>query len=576
MSNQGALSKNSNTMDDMEKKVDKLIKKYADVPDSKYRIIKELQEEYKDDDVREVILNRYHDKIEKVKRVAEKIRHKLVAKYPNLSVKDYIKKLTPYKSKYNITDSEMNLVINLLFRTNPRQNAVEFDTPYTEMTRALGFEPASLNLGGKMVVKPDEMEHLQGILQLNGLYKELHNQVSLQSLVYNDCSTRSINPVADRTRVNMFSFIHPIVAALFVPKIDVIDNHFLQASISNIVAQKYNGNELTIQPEYDLFMDISVDPTETACTGGKSKPFADLLARCQVQVKLWEAVLNLRQGKYYNNDLNSFILAIDSCKSNVFDAADFAYVKDEGSILRKLFGVFSFRPTVVNTSPIIGINDFATNCSSLAGINTAHITTISMLCMRITQANINTRIIGNANQPIRLSDALNQQQFFAYKGRIETKQQEVLHSNGIIVFYVHRRYHHIDNTRHQNPYVIATLPMTMSAYERINQHQVDFGLLLPLRTQAFTLKSVITLETIPRGNGANIGNQDLIIGCNAFVRCGNMQGGYDGYLYAPLSQRTLAGVNNASPNNLQPVGIFDRPTLEHAARTKGTLFIYTA
>ena len=128
MSNQGALSKNSNpNMDEMEKKVDKLIKKFADVPDAKYRIIKELQEDYKDDEVKDAILNRYQDKLEKVKRVAEKIKIKLVAKFPGLNVKDYIKKLAPYKSKYNITDSEMNLVIGLLFRTSPITNSIEFD-----------------------------------------------------------------------------------------------------------------------------------------------------------------------------------------------------------------------------------------------------------------------------------------------------------------------------------------------------------------------------------------------------------------------------------------------------------------
>jgi hypothetical protein len=573
MSNQGALSKNSNpNMDEMEKKVDKLIKKFADVPDAKYRIIKELQEDYKDDEVRDAILNRYQDKLEKVKRVAEKIKIKLVAKYPNLNVKDYVKKLAPYKSKYNITDSEMNLVIGLLFRTSPITNSIEFDRPYTEMTRALGFEPASLNLGSKMVVKPDEMEHLQGILQLNGLYKELHNQVSLQSLVYTDCSLRAINGIADRTKTNMFSFIHPIVAALFIPKIEKIDNHFIQASISNIVAQKYNGNELTTLPDYELFTDISVDPSETACTGGKSKPFADLLARCQVQVKLWEAVLNLRQGKYYSNDLNSFILAIDSCKSNVFDAADFAYVKDEGSILRKLFGVFSFRPTLVNTSPIVGINDLATNCSSLAGINTAHLTTVSMLCMRIAQANLNNRLTVNATQPIQLSSALYRQQLFAYKGRIETKQQEVLYSNGVIVFYVHRRYHQVDSTIQQNPYIVATLPMTMTSYERINQHPVDFSPMLTLPQQTFNLKSVVCLETTNIGNIGNVGSHDLIIGCNTYVRCPGTIQNVEGFKYAPLSTRTLS---STSVNNIEPMSWFDLPVLMAEGRTRGTLFIYT-
>ena len=575
MSNQGALSKNSNpNMEEMEKKVDKLIKKFADVPDAKYRIIKELQEDYKDDEVRDAILSRYQDKLDKVKRIAEKIKVKLVAKYPNLSAKDYIKKLAPYKAKYNITDSEMNLVIGLLFRTSPRTQSIEFETPYTEMTRALGFEPASLNLGSKMVVKPDEMEHLQAILQLNGLYKELHTQVSLQSLTYTDCSLRAINGIADRSKYNMFSFIHPIIAALFIPKIDVIDNHFIQASISNIVAQKYNGNELTTLPDYELFTDISVDPSETACTGGKSKPFADLLARCQVQVKLWESVLNLRQGKYYSNDLNSFMLAVDNCKSNVFDAADFAYVKDEGSILRKLFGVFSFRPTFVNTSPIVGINDMATNCSSLAGINTAHITSVSMLCMRISQNNINTRYVGNAaNQPINLSNALSQQQYFLYKGRIETKQQEVLYSNGLIVFYVHRRYHQVDNIHQQNPYVVATLPMTMSSYERINQHPVDFARMINIQQYVFNLKAVVCLETTNIGNAGNAGSHDLIIGCNACVRCTatNMPN-VEGFKYAPLSTRTLT---SQSLTQIEPLSWFDRSDLDVVGRSRGTLFIYT-
>ena len=38
-----------------------------------------------------------------------------------------------------------------------------------------------------------------------------------------------------------------------------------------------------------------------------------------------------------------------------FDAADLAYVKDEGTILRKLFAAFSLRPTIVQTVPYYGI-----------------------------------------------------------------------------------------------------------------------------------------------------------------------------------------------------------------------------
>src|SRR6185312_16328007 len=113
---------------------------------------------------------------------------------------------------------------------------------------------------------------------------------------------------------------------------------------------------------------------------GKVRPFNDLLNRCNVQTKLWEAVLNLRQGKYYTNDLSSFILAIDNCRNSVFDAADLAYVKDEGTIMRKLMSAFSIRPTIVSTAPLYGISSATSNIASLAA---THITTISMITMRI-------------------------------------------------------------------------------------------------------------------------------------------------------------------------------------------------
>jgi hypothetical protein len=571
MSNQATLSKSSNTPGDMENEVDKLIKKYSEVPDSKYRIVKELQTKYKDEEVRDLILSRFHEKMDRVKHVAEKIKNKLIFKYPNLSVKEYIKKITPYKTKYNITDSEMNLIINLLFKINVNKHSVvEYEQPYTEMSKALGFEPASLNLGGKIVVKPDEMEHLQAILQLNGLTKELHNQVSLQSLVYTDVSTRALSGAVDKSKVNIFSFVHPVVVALFLPKIELLDAHMLQASISNIIAQKYNGNELTTQPEYELFMDMSLDPAETACTGGKPKPFADLLNRCQVQTKLWQAVLNLRQGKYYTDDLSSFILAVDNCKSNVFDAADFAYVKDEGTIMRKLFGAFSLRPTIVNTAPIYGVNSLTTNCSALAGISASHITTVSMLCMRIKTFGVNAVL--PANPVVRLSDALQQQQFFMHKGQVTIKQQQVLYSRELVVFYVHRRFHQVDLNRITSPYTVAILPMTMSSYERINQTPVDFDRYVDIATQRFNLKSIVALETVR--SGVN----DLIIGCSTYVVAQLTQGRDGGYKYAPLCARTLT--NNAAPGRVEPMGLvlysgLNVDSFMSAGRSNGTLFIYT-
>ena len=61
-----------------------------------------------------------------------------------------------YKKKYNFDDSEMQSVINLIFYSkNNLSNPEVLDVNYNEMSKALGFLPASYNLGGKLHVKED-------------------------------------------------------------------------------------------------------------------------------------------------------------------------------------------------------------------------------------------------------------------------------------------------------------------------------------------------------------------------------------------------------------------------------------
>ena len=166
------------------------------------------------------------------------------------------------------------------------------------MSKALGFVPASYNLTGSLNIPKDEKQYVEAIKSLFNLARDLHNQVSLQSFAYNPEASEYINQAFDPNKVNRFSYVHPTVAALFLPKFDVIDSHMICASIAKIVTLKDDGIPLQTQPEYELYWDIATDPSETTCST-KSKPFSDLVTRCTVQHKLWESVLNLRQGKPY-------------------------------------------------------------------------------------------------------------------------------------------------------------------------------------------------------------------------------------------------------------------------------------
>jgi hypothetical protein len=566
-----SLNKPSNRSDDIDKEVHLLMKKNTDKQKSTYSILEELKSKYKDEEIVDSIMRKYNDKMKRVRKLAEKIKERLVAKYPNLSMKEYIEKITEYKKKYNFDDSEMQSIINLIFLNKSTiSNTEALDVNYNEMSKALGFVPASFNLGGKLHVKKEELDQLQMILTIASATKELHNQVTLQSLIYKDCDKVAIQKTFDKTKINIFSFVHPVVAALFIPKIELLDQHMLLASIAEIVAFKANGQELQTQPEYELYWDIATDPAETACVN-KTKPFTDLVNRCNVQTKLWEAVLNLRQGKYYTNDLNSFIMAIDNCRASVFDAADLAYVKDEGTIMRKLLAAFSIRPTIVLTMPVYGITPLTSHISS---VSSSHITTLPMITMRIPMT------LGQEAEQIHLNNALSQEQLYIHHRQLTVKQQQILYSREILVFYVHRRYQTINTERLTNPYRMTTLPFTMNQFEKLQQVEVGINvddLLIGGSNggQRFCLKSVVMVET------KNVVNQnpdeqgpEIIISCSALIRADIESDPTSvlptfGYKYNPLKL-------DSNGNEVMALDHYPDTQFLYEARTKGTLFIYTS
>ena len=59
---------------------------------------------------------------------------------------------------------------------------------------------------------------------MHGQTKTLHQQVILQSLTYSDCGPEALLGTYDHKKDNSFSFIHPVLALLFLPRIKFIDH----------------------------------------------------------------------------------------------------------------------------------------------------------------------------------------------------------------------------------------------------------------------------------------------------------------------------------------------------------------
>jgi hypothetical protein len=471
------------SQDNVEKEVAYLFKKNNNKPMSTFTMVEELKTRgISDTKIMDEVMTNLQSKFKRCKKLAEKISFRLSEKYPDYTKKEYLEKINEYKTKFGFDDSEMQCIVNEIFKKDDNMLPATH-IEYSTMSRALGFIPTTHNFIGRLTVDGDEREKVNLIKGIYDQTKDLNNKVTLQSLMYDE-EQKYYQGTFDRNKIDMFSHVHPVLFAMFFNKIQLFDETMLLASIPRIVSIRDQGGDLTTQPDYELYTAIATDPNEVHCVSSKSKPFEDLLNRSNVQVQVWNNVMNLRQGKYFNPSVETLMVALDKCKSNVFDAGDLAYVKDEGTVMRKLMGVFSMRPTFVFTMPIIGLST-----DNIAPLITRQVSRVPMVQLRFNFNNVLDK-----TKTYELKSALSSEQVYINNRRIVTKKQEVAYSHGVLIFYVNRRHADLSITNMITQYSIVKLPLAVNSYQKLYNAEVDFDMSIINGSQQFKLNSIVCVD----------------------------------------------------------------------------------
>jgi hypothetical protein len=565
----------------IKEEVMKLMNLSASGKDDHHKVHSELstlRKKYNDEKIVEQIYNQFKEKKKEIESKALKIKNKLITKYPNLSQKEYYDKVQGYKKKYDFTDEEFKIIMKYINNQKGftlHGHEANNMLPFTPLSKALGYQPQNYSYAtGEMSVKANQMDQLNDIIKINKITTDLHNQVQLQSLVYNDVSITAITSQVKKSDVNVYSYIHPIIVALFLPKIPALEERMLLTSLAKLIVYRKEGTPFQTNPEVMFFEDLCRDPIESLCTT-EVEPFTDLLKRCTVQSQLWNAVLNLRQGKYYSGDLNQFLTAVDDCRNVTFDAPDFTHVKDLGTILRKLFGCFSFRPIVVNTLPIGNIQS-SLLLNPVASLHASFQTNLPMIVVRLPAYD------ERQATSINLRDQISKRELFAKHKQIVAKQQDIVYCSEVLVFYVPRRHFNNQVLKINKPYSFSTLPVSTASFEKLNKTTVIFDetLVLPSMGQTFLLKSIVVVETI---TSKLIDDDEIIVGCSTIIKVDNES---DRYLYyEPLgfseeTESSQVGASGCVGEIIHPIKRFDLGETSECYReltnTKGSLYIYVS
>lgn len=531
-----------------------------------------LRQKYNNEKIVSEIYDAFADQYNKIKHEAKGFVNKILEKYgvgnPKYPYHKVMERALKYKKKAGLSDSAFQLFQRLY---EQYLHGVSHDPvyPLTNIGKALGAVPVD-TFGDGLAITDKEYKELEEILKYYEQSKLLYSQILLQTITYRDSAPEAISGIFNKDKYNAAVHVHPIIAALFFPKIRILEEQFCYANLAYIIKCKHEKKSITTRPNYELYYNIITNPEDIVCS--IDSPMADLKNRVRLQIALWESILNLRNGQYYNDNSNNFLAVIDACRVSVYDSPELMYVKDEGAILRRLLAAMAFRSSLISTTT--SFNSVTYNVHDRVVLQ-PRLRLIPMLTLKLAP----TPYVQNV---LQLTDALQQSHMVLENKVLVPKTYTLLDSRDILVFYINRRFHHVDITKIATPFAFTSLPLTYSQVEQLNDSLVDFDLVIPLYNKQFMLRSVVCVESI------SLGNTRIITGCTtSFIKPSdtlNGRGVDSCFTYDPIVPGLPYSVTTGGPlarvgpvTNIgydSPVPGSNAETLYERASRRGTIFIY--
>jgi hypothetical protein len=468
----------------------------------------------------DALVDKVKDTRDAIRKAVRKFLGKINTSYGHLDIPDLIKKGMKHAEHYGLSDSEKKVFIQHVLKGDIySEYTYQNEIRYSPMAKFLGFD----FIYGQMIrLAPKDHSKLNELHLLYDETKHIHADVKSNVANYRDCAPEAITGQYDRTKHNVSVSIHPVIAALFFPKVSYLERRMLYSNIARMVlsrAQAYLKNlnfhlQTNIAPgeldaEFELAQDISYDPNALEYFKDDT-PIDNIIKRYRCQVELYLTVLNLRQGRYYsigyneNDGIAGFIRAINSYDWTFFDSPDLYHVQDEGTVLRKLLAIFSCRPTFTQLSSFT--NRHGLGFASITGLAKTVFVNIPIVNIKLP-----IDLIGNQVHTISLSRALTQTDYFIEHKAVVPKNKSVIYSNQVAFFYANRRYPTTTFNSTQMTCRYMALPITFINQTTINRTIVHFDNRMRIGRDWFDLRSVVLLQRPP------ITGVEIATGCSAAI-----------------------------------------------------------
>jgi len=380
-------------------------------------------------------------------------------------------------------------------------------TNVTSFSKLLGTVAVESNNG--IQLKDAEFGILQEITKIYSMTRTLHASVIIQSMLHQHCSSVALNGRYDSNKHNPGIYVNPLLFALFVPKFDSVDERMLMSNMAAVVQSKYKKESIGTLPDYRLFYALVTDRNDVVCDS--ESPIKDLRNRIVLQQHLWNSVIALRAGKYFDVTAAEFVNSIDACKFSVY-TPEVQNIGDETLILKRLFAAFSFNPITVVSQPVYTAMQYA-QYNQLGYQQDVY--SVPYLQINVPPQNAIT-------SRLSVTDVLQQNIYEFQNNQFVQRVRSVYSVDEILAVSLSRKFRSPRMPNSNSPFFVS-LPLTVNGYETINQTEVDCPTVINVANDSFELTSAVFAElmtpVVNTSNAQLISVNEIVIGTSAVVYC---------------------------------------------------------
>jgi hypothetical protein len=325
--------------------------------------------------------------------------------------------------------------------------------------------------------------------------------------------------------------------------------------MAGVIKARYNREPLVNQVDKELFENIIYTNRREVCS---MNPAEDLHRRVKLQYALWENVLALRNGRYYNAT-SDLVTTLDQCHLTHVSPTN-TVVNDEGASLRRIFGSFGLNTiqfTLKANAQYVAAN---VNMGTSLFVPSTREEDRTSLDSMITLDMSDWRSKNGAAYD--LNSVLKQKNYYLDENdRYVQVDTEVSAVYKLLSIYVPRRKSSVVQRQNVGNNSIAStfinftqLPLTLSGLSELNNHPVNAPAALRIGTsQVVRKRSVLVTEVIPYQSPNNQDNVvELVTSTSALIYKKDDAGIY---YYNPTGVvSTIKGPGVGAPAGVDVVG----------------------